>query len=58
MAEELKKEQDSSNVLERMKRSMESTVKGASLSPHLGCHSLFGHAGSDWMLNQVSKADL
>ncbi|XP_015250028.1 PREDICTED: myosin-7B-like [Cyprinodon variegatus] len=31
MAEELKKEQDSSNVLERMKRSMESTVKDLQL---------------------------
>lgn len=28
MAEELKKEQDSSNMLERMKKNMVSTVKG------------------------------
>lgn len=28
MAEELKKEQDSSTMLERMKKNMESTVKG------------------------------
>lgn len=28
MAEELKKEQDSSSLLERMKRNMEATVKG------------------------------
>ena len=28
MAEELKKEQDSSSMLERMKKNMESTVKG------------------------------
>lgn len=28
MAEELKKEQDSSNMLERMKKNMMSTVKG------------------------------
>lgn len=31
MAEELKKEQDSSTMLERMKKNMESTVKGCTV---------------------------
>lgn len=51
MAEELKKEMDSSTMLERMKRNMESTVKGSItlLTKDVTCHS--------WLIKQWKLAD-
>ena len=42
MAEELKKEQDSSSMLERMKKNMESTVKGTN-NTNAGNESVVKH---------------
>lgn len=40
MAEELKKEQNSSSMLERMKKNMVSTVKGTKQQKHCETHDV------------------